>query len=159
MEISDFITSDDVFAGLGANSKKQVLEEMLRLAAMRVGGIDERAVLEQLTERERLGCTGLGNGIAIPHTRCSLPASRTDPLALLAVLDKPVDFDTSDGVPVDIVFMLLAPENCSGDHLTVLALASRLLSSPHTVAALRRATSSKEAWLALSGGDPTRTAA
>ena len=160
MEINNFIAPEDVFVGFSANSKKHVLEEMVRFAATRVEGIDQRAVLEMLTERERIGCTGIGNGVAIPHTRCELPATRTAPLALLAVLDKPIDFNTSDGVPVDIVFMLLAPANCGGEHLTVLAMASRLLSSPHTAKALRRSTSNEEAWFALSsGGDPSRTAA
>ena len=160
MKISDFLTQDDIIPRFRANSKKQVLEEMVRIAATRVDGIDQREVLDRLTERERLGCTGIGGGIAIPHTRCGLPAGRTAPVALLAVLDRPIDFDAGDGEPVDIVFLLLAPEECGGEHLTVLALASRLLASPETAASLRRSVSSAEAWSAITGtAESSRTAA
>ena len=159
MKISNFVSPDDVFVKVKASTKKQVLEEMVRLAAMRLDSIDQRAVHDLLTERERLGCTGIGNGIAIPHTRCPMPGDRTTPFTILAVLDQPINFDANDGVPVDIVFMLLAPENCGGEHLTVLALASRLLTAGDTAAALRKATSSQEAWSIIVAGDDEKTAA
>ena len=160
MDIGSFISPDDVFIQLKANSKKQVLEEMVRLASTRAQGIDPRTALDLLAERERLGCTGIGKGIAIPHTRCRPPSSLSRLAAVLAVLDQPVDFDAGDGVPVDIVFMLLAPQDSGGEHLAVLALASRLLSSDETAEALRRAASKEEAWSILSGaGGTSMTAA
>ena len=160
MKISAFISPEDISIKFRASSKKQVLEEMVRLAGDRIEGLDRRSVVDLLNERERLGCTGIGNGVAIPHTRCALPAAQTSPVALLALLEQPVDFDANDDVPVDIVFMLLAPESSGGEHLAVLALASRLLSSRDTAEALRRATSRQQAWEVLAGsGDPSKTAA
>lgn len=160
MKISNFLSPDDIFIRFGANSKKQLFEEMVRLAAGRREGLDQRSILDQLIERERLGCTGIGNGIAIPHARCRPPSAMTELVAQLAILSRPIDFDASDGMPVDIVFMLLAPEHSGGEHLALLALASRLLASGSTVKALRRSSSSKEAWAAIAGaGDPSKTAA
>lgn len=149
MKISSFMSPDDLYIRLKANSKKQVLQEMVRFAASRVERLDERAVLDLLMERERLGCTGIGNGIAIPHTRCTLPEGQTAPLAVLATLDQPIDFEASDDAPVDIVFLLLAPEGGGGEHLTVLALASRLLGSAELAERLRTSTTTADAWSVL----------
>lgn len=160
MKLVSFLSPNDILINIKANSKKQVFEEMLHHAAMRMDAVNPRAILDLLIERERLGCTGIGNGIAIPHTRCALPPEQSKPIALLAILDQPIDFDASDGQPVDIVFMLLAPVNCGGEHLTVLALASRLLSTGDTAQALRRAKSVEAARAAIAEAvDPSRTAA
>jgi nitrogen PTS system EIIA component len=123
MDISDLITPDRVVAHLKATSKKQALQELARRAAT-FTGLHERAIFEVLLERERLGTTGVGHGIAIPHGK--LPS--LDKLyGLFARLDAPIDFDAIDEQPVDLVFLLLAPESAGADHLKALARVSRLL--------------------------------
>lgn len=123
MDISDLITPDRVIAHLKATSKKQALQELARRAAQ-FTGMHDRAIFEVLLERERLGTTGVGHGIAIPHGK--LP--NLDRLyGLFARLDAPIDFDAIDEQPVDLVFLLLAPESAGADHLKALARVSRLL--------------------------------
>jgi len=122
MEIDDLITPASVIANLRATSKRQALVELARRAAPMVGR-DERAVFEVLWERERLGSTGVGMGTAVPHGK--LP--RLERLyGLFARLEKPVAFDAIDDQPVDLIFVLLAPENAGAEHLKALARVSRL---------------------------------
>ena len=123
MEISDLIVPQGVVAKLHVTSKKQALQELAKRAAD-LTGQPERSIFEVLIERERLGTTGVGNGIAIPHGK--LPG--LDRLyALFARLDKPIDFDAIDEQPVDLICLLLAPETAGADHLKALARVSRLL--------------------------------
>ncbi len=123
MEIADLISSAGVIANLRATSKKQALQDLSRRAA-EVTGQPERAIFEVLIERERLGTTGVGNGIAIPHGK--LPG--LDRLyGLFARLEKPIDYDSIDEQPVDLICLLLAPETAGADHLKALARVSRLL--------------------------------
>jgi PTS system nitrogen regulatory IIA component len=123
MEISDLISLEGIVANLRATSKKQALQDLARRAAD-VTGEPERAIFEVLIERERLGTTGVGNGIAIPHGK--LPG--LDRLyGLFARLDTPIDFDAIDEQPVDLICLLLAPESAGADHLKALARVSRLL--------------------------------
>ncbi len=123
MEISDLISLEGIVANLRATSKKQALQDLARRAAD-VTGEPERAIFEVLIERERLGTTGVGNGIAIPHGK--LPG--LDKLyGLFARLDTPIDFDAIDEQPVDLICLLLAPESAGADHLKALARVSRLL--------------------------------
>jgi len=123
MEIVELLNVDAVVSNLKAASKKQVLQE-LAARATRLTGKDERAIFDVLLERERLGTTGVGNGIAIPHGK--LPGlSRL--YGMFARLDTPVDFDAIDDQPVDLIFLLLAPETAGADHLKALARVSRLL--------------------------------
>ncbi len=123
MEISDILTPERVVAGLRATSKKQALQELARHAS-NVTGLNERAIFDVLLERERLGTTGVGNGIAIPHGKLN----ELDGLyGVFARVDKPVDFDSIDDNPVDLIFLLLAPEGAGADHLKALARVSRLL--------------------------------
>ena len=123
MEINDLISLDGIVANLRATSKKQALQDLARRAAD-VTGESERAIFEVLIERERLGTTGVGNGIAIPHGK--LPG--LDKLyGLFARLDTPIDFDAIDEQPVDLICLLLAPESAGADHLKALARVSRLL--------------------------------
>ena len=106
MEISDLIGPEGVIANLRATSKKQALQELAKRAAD-VTGLHERAIFDVLLERERLGTTGVGNGIAIPHGK--LP--NLDRLyGLFARLGRPIDFDSIDEKPVDLIFLLMAPE-------------------------------------------------
>lgn len=123
MDITDLISSDGIIPSLRVTSKKQLLQELARKASA-LTGVDAREVFEVLLERERLGTTGVGHGIAIPHGK--LP--KLDKLhAVFARLDKPVDFDSIDDEPVDLVVLLLAPEAAGADHLKALARVSRLL--------------------------------
>ena len=117
------IRPEGVIASLRVTSKKQALQELAKRAA-ELTGQAERAIFEVLVERERLGTTGVGNGIAIPHGK--LPG--LDRLhGLFARLEKPIDFDAIDEQPVDLICLLLAPETAGADHLKALARVSRLL--------------------------------
>jgi len=123
MEIDELLTPDSVIPRLRATSKKQALQELSKRAA-EVSGLYERQIFDVLLERERLGTTGVGNGIAIPHGK--LPGlSRL--YGLFARLEHPVDFDSIDEQPVDLIFLLLAPEAAGVDHLKALVCVSRLL--------------------------------
>ncbi len=123
MEIGDLLHPDGIIADLKVTSKKQLLQELAERAA-EMTGADERAIFDTLLERERLGTTGIGNGVAIPHGK--LPD--IDHLcAVFARLEHPVGFDAIDDQPVDLVFLLLAPEAASAEHLKALSRISRLL--------------------------------
>ncbi len=123
MEIAELIRPEAVVPQLRVTSKKQALQELARRASQ-LTGLPERRIFEVLIERERLGTTGVGNGIAIPHGKLS----ELDRLyALFARLETPVDFDAIDEQPVDLICVLLAPESAGADHLKALARVSRLL--------------------------------
>ncbi|WP_375594211.1 PTS IIA-like nitrogen regulatory protein PtsN [Algihabitans albus] len=123
MNLSELLTPQAVIASLKVNSKKQVLQELSKKAS-ELTGQPERAIFEVLTERERLGTTGVGHGIAIPHGKL---AALDRLYGVFARLETPVDFDAIDEQPVDLVFLLLAPETAGADHLKALARVSRLL--------------------------------
>ena len=123
MTLIDLLTPAAVISPLRANSKKQALQE-LSLHAARITGLLERELFEALLQRERLGSTGIGDGIAIPHGR--MPG--IDRLVgLVARAEKPIDFEALDGQPVDIIFVLIAPEGAGADHLKALARVARVL--------------------------------
>ena len=135
MEIAEVLTPRAVVADLKATSKKQALQELAKHAS-RLTGVHERRIFDVLLERERLGSTGVGQGIAIPHAR--LP--EIDSLfGLFARLSSPIDFDAVDDQPVDLIFLLLAPESAGADHLKALARISRLLRDKASCAKLRGA--------------------
>jgi PTS system nitrogen regulatory IIA component len=123
MEISDLLTPNAVIANLRVTSKKQALQELAKKAA-EITGEHERAIFDVLLERERLGTTGVGAGVAIPHGK--LPGL-TRLYGVFARLDKPIDFEAIDERPVDLIFLLLAPGTAGADHLKALARVSRLL--------------------------------
>lgn len=136
MPILEFLDPDSVVPALRARTKKQVLQELSAQAVRRIPGLDEREVFETLLQRERLGSTGIGDGVAIPHGK--LPGF--DRLfGLVARLDKPVDFEALDGQPVDIAFLLLAPEGAGADHLKALAQVARVLREPGILERIRAA--------------------
>ncbi|MDJ0981979.1 MAG: PTS IIA-like nitrogen regulatory protein PtsN [Kiloniellales bacterium] len=123
MDIAELISSEEIVPSLRVSSKKQALQELSKRAA-ELTGQPERAIFEVLIQRERLGTTGVGQGIAIPHGK--LP--ELDRLyALFARLETPIDFDAIDEQPVDLICLLLAPETAGADHLKALAQVSRLL--------------------------------
>ena len=135
MEIVDLLAPTAVLASLKAQGKKQLLQELSEHAA-RLVNLPERRIFETLIERERLGSTGMGQGIAIPHGRMSGLLRIT---GLFARLESPVAYDAVDNQPVDLVFMLLAPDNAGADHLKALARVSRLLRNQATCEKLRAA--------------------
>ena len=144
MEINDLISVESVDANLRVTSKKQALQELSKLAAG-ITGEHERGIFDVLMERERLGTTGVGNGIAIPHGK--LP-SIDRMYGVFARLEAPVDFQSIDEQPVDLVFLLLAPETAGADHLKALARVSRLLRDDSVCEKLR-GTDDNEALYAL----------
>jgi PTS system nitrogen regulatory IIA component len=117
------IATDCVIANLRATNKRQILQELARKAST-LTGQSEDVIFEVLSERERLGTTGIGHGIAIPHGK--LPGLDRV-YGVFAKLERPVDFDAIDDQPVDLIFLLLAPANCGADHLKALAKVSRML--------------------------------
>jgi len=133
MHLADLISPEAVIPSLRAKTKKQLLQELSAHAARRTG-LQERYVFDTLLQRERLGSTGLGEGIAIPHGKF---AGLKRIVGIFARLAEPVEFDAVDGEPVDIVFLLLAPEGAGADHLKALARISRLLREGHAVDKLR----------------------
>jgi len=135
MNISDLLAPEAVLASLKAQTKKQLLQELAARAHARTQ-LPEKQIFETLNERERLGTTGVGAGIAIPHGRMAGVTSIT---GVFARLESAIDYEAVDGQPVDLVFMLLAPENAGADHLKALARVSRLLRNQQTCEKLRAA--------------------
>lgn len=119
----EFLPADAIDVRLKANSKKQVLLELAKRASA-LTGQSERLIFDALLERERLGSTGVGRGVAIPHAKLD---SLGRVFGLFAQLERPVDFDAIDDQPVDLFYLLLAPDQAGADHLKALARASRLL--------------------------------
>lgn len=154
MEMHDLITPERVVPGLRVTSKKQALQELARVAAETVG-LHEKAVFEVLLERERLGSTGVGYGVAIPHGK--LPGLKRL-YGFFARLASPIDFEAVDDQPVDLVFLLLAPETAGADHLKALARISRLLRDREICEKLR-GSDSADALYALLTETTTRSAA
>ncbi|HRK23659.1 MAG TPA: PTS IIA-like nitrogen regulatory protein PtsN [Beijerinckiaceae bacterium] len=154
MKLGSILRPDMIAGGLKANSKKQALQELAELAA-RDTGLSERDVFDALLQRERLGSTGIGSGIAIPHSR--MPQAKRL-FGAFARLDKPIDFESVDGIPVDLVFVLLAPEDAGADHLQGLARVARLLRTPNVVQALRATRDPAALYSILTVGDTSRAA-
>lgn len=134
MTVASLITPDSVVAGIKGTNKKQVLQDLSGQLA-RISGVPERAIFETLLQRERLGTTGVGQGIAIPHGRIS---GLRRLVGLFARLQKPIDFEALDGEQVDLVFVLLAPEDAGADHLQALARIARLFRDAKLVQKLRQ---------------------
>jgi len=128
MELTDLISEESVVASLHATSKKQALLE-LSVRAESLTGLPQRQIYDAVTERERLGSTGVGNGIAIPHAKL---IGLKHLSGVFARLTTPIDFDAIDEQPVDLIFLLLAPAGAGADHLKALARVSRLLRN-HTI--------------------------
>ena len=133
MPVTDLVAPNAVIPALKVNSKKQALTELAAKAA-ELSGQNERTILEILQQREKLGSTGVGNGVAIPHGK--LP-KLNKLFGLFARLDRPVDFEALDGQAVDLIFLLLAPEHAGADHLKALARVARLLRDPDVARKLR----------------------
>ena len=133
MDLSDLVTQKAILPALKATSKKQLMQ-LLSEKASEITGIGERDIFDTIVQREKLGSTGVGNGIAIPHGKLKSIKSIT---GVFARLDAPVDFEALDDEPVDLVFLLLAPETAGADHLKALSRIARILREPDMVAKLR----------------------
>ena len=145
MGIIDLITPQSIIPNLHATSKKQVLQA-LSLRAAEITQEHERTIFELLLARERLGTTGVGAGVAIPHGK--LPGLGRI-FGVCARLDSPVDFEAVDDQPVDLLFLLSAPESAGADHLKALARVSRLLRDKETCDKLRRSETAKALYFLL----------
>ena len=137
MHLSEILASDSIVPSLKASSKKQALQELSHTASQ-LTGLPARDIFEVLLQRERLGSTGLGQGIAIPHGKM---VSLDRLYGVFARLNQPIDFESVDGQPVDLIFLLLAPESAGADHLKALAKVSRVLRDGQTVSKLRGSSS------------------
>ena len=135
MRIAQLIKQGHILAPLRATCKKQALQEIAQRAAKQTN-LSAREIFETLTERERLGSTGVGDGVAIPHGRF---AGLETAVGFFAVIRTPIDFESIDQEPVDLIFTLLAPEESGADHLRSLAGISRLLRDKHICAKIRGA--------------------
>jgi PTS system nitrogen regulatory IIA component len=135
MSFTELLTPQAVIASLKASSKKQVLQELSAKAA-EITGRPEREIFDVLMQREKLGSTALGAGIAIPHGKL---AKLNRIFGVFARLERPIGFDALDGQPVDLVFVLLAPEAAGADHLKALSRIARLLRDPQLANQLRDA--------------------
>ncbi len=133
MPLIDFLAPKAIIPALKVNSKKQAIVELAARAAA-LTGQNERLIVEILQQREKLGSTGIGQGVAIPHAK--LP--KLDKLTgIFARLDRAIEFDSLDNQPVDLIFLLLAPEGAGADHLKALARIARLLRDPEVAQKLR----------------------
>ncbi len=133
MPLNDLITEDAILPALRVNTKKAALHEISERAGT-VSGLQAREIFDAVLQRERLGSTGVGNGIAIPHGKLT-SCSRI--FGVFARLEKPIEFEALDGAPVDLLFLLVAPETAGADHLKALARIARILRDARIVAKLR----------------------
>ncbi|GCA48321.1 MULTISPECIES: PTS IIA-like nitrogen regulatory protein PtsN [Sinorhizobium] len=154
MALAGLLHQNAIIPAMRANSKKQLLQE-LAAKASKLTGLPEREIFDVILQRERLGSTGVGNGIAIPHGKLSsLPSI----VGIFARLDTPVDFEALDDQPVDLVFLLLAPEGAGADHLKALSRIARVLRD-HDMVSRIRASDSASAIYTLLSDDTTSHAA
>jgi PTS system nitrogen regulatory IIA component len=145
MALTDVVALDAIIPALKVNGKKQALQEIAAKAA-ELTGQNDRTILEILLQREKLGSTGVGSGVAIPHGK--LP-KLNKVFGLFARLDRPVDFEALDSQPVDLVFLLLAPEGAGADHLKALARVARLLRDGETARKLRESNDAEAIYAVL----------
>ena len=133
MNINEMLYNDAFLINFNGTSKKHVLDELSKLAAKKLK-LDSRTLLENLTKREKLGSTAVGNGIAIPHANVE---NIDKPYVFVTTLVNGLDFNATDDLPVDIIFLLIAPNTNGSEHLQSLALISRLLRNKELTSKLR----------------------
>ena len=146
MNINDLLSDDALLVNFEGTSKKQVLEELSKLAEIKFG-IKSRILIKNLTKREKLGSTAVGNGIAIPHANV---ANIDKPYVFVSTLSNGLDFNATDDMPVDIIFLLIAPDDQGSEHLQALALISRLLRNKELTTKLRGCKSAESALAVIS---------
>jgi PTS system nitrogen regulatory IIA component len=140
IRLENILTPGRSLVNVPGGSKKAVLEEIAKVIGQQVPDLDRQTVYESLIAREKLGSTGFGNGIAIPHCRLKGCAS---PISALLHLEHPVDFDAIDGAPVDLLFVLLVPEAATDAHLELLRQIASMLDRKEVRERLRTAPTGK----------------
>ena len=150
MPTPELVSPNAIIPALKVNGKKQALQEIAAKAAALTGQSD-RAILEILLQREKLGSTGVGNGVAIPHGKL---AKLGQVFGLFARLERAVDFEALDGQPVDLIFVLLAPEGAGADHLKALARIARMLRDQDLANKLRDARDAEAIYAVLAMPTP-----
>ena len=153
MPTTDLVSPNAIIPAMKVNGKKQALQEIAAKAA-ELTGHNEKVILEILLQREKLGSTGVGNGVAIPHGKLQKLGSV---FGLFARLERPIDFEALDGQPVDLIFLLLAPEGAGADHLKALARVARLLRDSEVARKLRASNGAEAIYAVLAM--PSATAA
>lgn len=151
MHISQLLSADRVACCAQSASKKRVLEQLSGLIASGQADLSQTEVFDSLIARERLGSTGLGHGVAIPHGRVK---NGTRTVGAFVKLSQPVDFDSVDGQPVDLLFGLLVPEQSTEEHLQLLAQLAQMFSDPEFVARLRQSDSAAGLYQLISQWQP-----
>ena len=150
MTLTDLVAPQAVIPSLKVNNKKQALQEIAAKAAA-ISERPERDIFDVLMQREKLGSTAIGNGIAIPHGKL---AKLNRLVGMFARLDRPIDFDALDGQPVDLIFVLLAPEGAGADHLKALARIARMLRDQDLANKLRDARDAEAIYAVLAMPTP-----
>lgn len=146
MPITDLVAPEAIIPALKVSSKKQALQELATRAAA-LTGQNERSIFEVLLQREKLGTTAVGYGVAIPHGKLQ----KLDRIfGLFARLERPIDFEAMDGQPVDLLLLLLAPEGAGADHLKALARVARLLRDKDIASKLRASRDAEALFAVLS---------
>ena len=153
-DLSDILSTSDVSDSLTVANKKGLFQQLSGVASRRTG-ISAKAIVAALNERERLGSTGFGGGVAIPHGKI---AGLERLFGYFVRLTQPIDFQSVDHMPVDLVVLLLSPPDAGADHLKALASVSRALRDRPTVAKLRGARSKDAIFAVLTGGEAVHVA-
>jgi PTS system nitrogen regulatory IIA component len=147
VDITKILSERCVIAGLSANSRKRVLQAASELLAEQHPELSARALFDELMIRERLGSTGIGEGVAIPHCRLDCETI----LGALVTLENPVDYEAMDDQPVDLLFVLVVPNEENTAHLELLAALARIFNNAENRRRLRAATSSADLYQQLIG--------
>ena len=154
MHLTDFLDFDSIKTSLSGGNKRSLLQQLAQVAAQRLG-VEASEILASLNEREQLGSTGFGQGVAIPHGKID---SLTRIYGLFARLSEPIDYKAIDGRPVDLIFLLLSPPDAGAEHLKALAAISRITRHAPTLEQMRGARS-RDALVAVLLGADERDAA
>jgi PTS system nitrogen regulatory IIA component len=147
MEIKDILHSDCTLCAVQGTSKKRVLELISQIANQYLMEIDQATILSSLICREKMGSTGIGNGIALPHGRLR---DLENVVAIVVTTEKPIHYDAIDNSPVDIFFAILVPENKASEHLGTLSAIANKLNNKETLSKMRKAKTDQELYEALS---------
>lgn len=145
MNISNILTEKNILLGLKSGSKREFLQDLAQKVS-EICGVDALTIFDSLLERENLGSTGFGGGTALPHSRFT---GLDKVYVFFAKPSYPVDFDAVDNKPVDLVFLLMSPEGSGADHLTALAMLSRILKDESTCDKLRQMSKATEIYALL----------
>lgn len=154
MQLSEFLDFDAIKTSFPGGNKRSLLQQLAHLAGQRLN-LDSAAILASLAERERLGSTGFGQGVALPHGKID---GLTRIYGLFARLAEPIDFKALDKVPVDLVFVLLSPPEAGAEHLKALAAISRVTRHAPTLEKMRGARSRDALAAVLLGADEREVA-